>query len=321
MKKKIVISVVSTVALILIALVIFLLVTKHFSNGEEQHKVHVVYKNGSWNNESINDSYAAGEIVTIKLEAITEQYYKVYVNGKEQPVSSSNLDFVYYYFKMPSDDVTVEIEEHWVEIPSSLGTIFSEYLDSINFTERLSQGDLLDILEKYSYNGKTITDEMDIAFEDGMYGGGMSGGGKLFGFENDYTETQDYQYANYSNKFYTSVKLDGFSLPHGVKFEYTLDNVLQNLKPYLNLPDDLNQENIILYSDDKSVLELTNFLVTSENEPNYSYELKYTEIYKITLNDGREDNVTRCVSMRFTNGDNKLGLFTVYVNENYKTKK
>ncbi len=307
-------------AIILITVALLAIVSCNLgADSEPKHKLEIVCANGTPIHSDLEDSYAAGEIVTIKLESFTEQYYRVFVNGKEQAVSSSNGEFVYYYFKMPSEDVTVKIEEHWEKIHSSLSTYFSEYLDSINFIERLSQSDLLNILEKYSYNGKAITDDMNIAHDDGLLGGGMFGGTKLFGFENDYTVTEDSQYANYSNEFYTRVKLEGFSLPYGVKFEYTLENILQNFKPYIDIPDDLNKESIILYADDTTIIELSNYEAASKNGANvkYSYEIKYTETYKTTLVDGREDTVTRCISMLFASGSNKLDLLTVSVNEKY----
>lgn len=73
---------------------------------------------------TLKSAYEAGEQVTIKLDTITEHYYKVYVNGAEQAMdtAASDLTYSYYSFTMPEEDVLIEIEDVSVDIPG--GTTF-----------------------------------------------------------------------------------------------------------------------------------------------------------------------------------------------------
>lgn len=68
---------------------------------------------------TLNNTYEAGEQVTIKLSTITEHYYIVYVNGVEQDFDrdASDMAFTYYTFTMPSKDVLIEIKDVSVDIP------------------------------------------------------------------------------------------------------------------------------------------------------------------------------------------------------------
>ena len=68
----------------------------------------------------LKETYSAGEKVTIQLPTITDHYYVLYVNGvKQNPDESVSDDwtFTYYTFTMPSEDVLIEIEDRWVDIP------------------------------------------------------------------------------------------------------------------------------------------------------------------------------------------------------------
>lgn len=66
-------------------------------------------------------TYAAGEEVTVKLETITEHYYVLSVNGVEQEMDrdASDLTYTYFTFMMPSEDVLIQIEDKWVDIPQA----------------------------------------------------------------------------------------------------------------------------------------------------------------------------------------------------------
>ncbi len=68
----------------------------------------------------LKSSYAAGEEVTIQLDALTEHYYELYVNDVRQEMNMelSGWDtFTYFTFTMPEEDVLVTIEDCWVDIP------------------------------------------------------------------------------------------------------------------------------------------------------------------------------------------------------------
>ena len=68
----------------------------------------------------INAKYRSGERVKITLMAVTEQYYRVFLGGKE--LSPIKNDENYYYttfaFIMPEGDAEISIEVVPVEIPS-----------------------------------------------------------------------------------------------------------------------------------------------------------------------------------------------------------
>lgn len=68
---------------------------------------------------SLKDTYEAGEQVTIKLATITEHYYVVHANGVEQPMDmdASDLTYTYFTFTMPAEDVLIDIEGVSVDIP------------------------------------------------------------------------------------------------------------------------------------------------------------------------------------------------------------
>lgn len=68
----------------------------------------------------LKDSYSPGEKVTVQLETLTEHYYVFYVNGVKQVQDASMSDdwiYTYYTFVMPEEDVIIEIEDRWVDIP------------------------------------------------------------------------------------------------------------------------------------------------------------------------------------------------------------
>ena len=67
----------------------------------------------------LKNAYSAGEEVTIQLETITEHYYVLLVNGVQQEPDrdASDMMFTYFTFIMPDEDVLIEIEDRWVDIP------------------------------------------------------------------------------------------------------------------------------------------------------------------------------------------------------------
>lgn len=201
---------------------------------------------------------------------------------------------------------------------------FSEFLDAENFVPGLSQGEFTSQMEQYKYQGKKITDIAAGYFYDGAYGGGYKAGGEQFGFHNDYTASEDRQYATYSNSFYTKTKLGGLTLPHDISFKDTLDKVLKklevNIDPYGGFVSDADDEGVMtLQSNSMSSLKLTNcrLLPGASEKPTYAYKLTYTESYQVTRADGREATATRSITMSFAD-DNKLGMFAMSVQEYYK---
>lgn len=65
----------------------------------------------------LEDSYLAGEKITIQLETITEHYYVVTMNGITLPQAESSLEYTWFEFRMPEEDVVISITQKGVDIP------------------------------------------------------------------------------------------------------------------------------------------------------------------------------------------------------------
>ena len=65
----------------------------------------------------LEDSYLAGEKIIIQLQTVTEHYYIVTVNGTAIPQTDSDLEYTWFSFKMPEEDVVISITQKGVEIP------------------------------------------------------------------------------------------------------------------------------------------------------------------------------------------------------------
>lgn len=65
----------------------------------------------------LEGSYLAGEKITIQLETITEHYYVVTMNGITLPQTESSLEYTWFGFRMPDEDVVISITQKGVDIP------------------------------------------------------------------------------------------------------------------------------------------------------------------------------------------------------------
>ena len=65
----------------------------------------------------LEDSYLAGETITFQLETITEHYYVVTMNGMTLPQAESSLEYTWFGFRMPEEDVVISITQKGVDIP------------------------------------------------------------------------------------------------------------------------------------------------------------------------------------------------------------
>lgn len=198
------------------------------------------------------------------------------------------------------------------------------YFDELKFVPSLSQGEFISQVEKYSYNGMSVTDIVDGMHYDGPMGGGWQATGKLFGFFNHYLVDDESGIANRSNRLYTTVQLGGLDLPFGVVFDDTLATVLQKFGIDLDLEsnfawDEGHPGTLTLYDGEGSRLQLFNYELSSESSPRpqYQYELRYTEISQYTRGDGRIADVTRQFNLFFPDANDKLGRFEMLVNETY----
>ena len=209
---------------------------------------------------------------------------------------------------------------------------FSEYIDSENFVPGINQGDFLEQMGKYKYNGEAITDIIGGLHYDGLSGGGYMASGGLFGFKNDYTAEPGSKYAVYKNEFHTFVALDGLTLPNEISFEDTLVVVFEKLgiekHPYNDfVPDGQTQGEasaygeMTLYTDEASSLKIKR-LPKKDSEhsqvKHYEYVLSYTEIYQGEFMDGKKEIITRSISFSFENEESQLGIFSISVAEKYE---
>lgn len=206
---------------------------------------------------------------------------------------------------------------------------FSEYIDSENFVPGINQGDFLEQMGKYKYNGEAITDIIGGFHYDGLSGGGYMTSGGLFGFKNDYTAESGSKYAVYKNEFHTSVALDGLTLPNEISFEDTLVDIFEKLGIEYNdfVPDGQTQGEasaygeMTLYTDEASSLKIKRLpKKDSEHsqEKHYEYVLSYTEIYQGEFRDGKKEIITRSISFSFESEESQLGIFSISVAEKYE---
>lgn len=215
-------------------------------------------------------------------------------------------------------------------IPDADLDVFSQFLDSENFVPGISQGNFIKQMERYRYNGISITNIIGGFHYDGENGGGYSAGGELFWFRNDY-KAKDNE-ANYSNLLGTKVQLGGLELPYGIKFEDSLSDVFQKIGITVDPYDDFYADqdlhaNMTLYRDNKVTLVFQN-LKRAQPSGEYvmPYVLIYSETYTTNRADGRNVTVERTVMFSFVDeaGAEKdtdiLGLVELSVCEKYKTK-
>ncbi len=201
-------------------------------------------------------------------------------------------------------------------------TYFSKYLDAVNFVAGLSQADFMSQLEKYSYNGKVVTDIAKGFRYDGRYGGGLEIENELFGFYNDYKVTEDEKYANYTNSLRTKVQLKGLDLPYGIKLGSSIKDVFKNIgiesAPHSDFTPDKNSDtDMTLYNDGNSSLVFQN-LKRAKEPADYElpYVLSYTETYGVQQHGVKATTVERKIKLSFDeSASNALGQVEISVTE------
>ena len=218
----------------------------------------------------------------------------------------------------------------WVvfEVKDNAYEAFSEFLDNENFVTDLSQGDLIEQLGKYKYNGKKVTDVAIGANYDSEYGGGVTASADFFGYENYFYQTE--KETKYSNSFYTMVALNGLKLPYGIDFEDNLSEVFQKLDigkdPYKNFVADADSKtDMTLYTNGDVTLVFRDLKRTDAPvEYERPYELVYSETTSAVLSDGRTKTTQRTVKLAFHDKDDNvadtLGRFEMSVVEITKKK-
>ena len=187
----------------------------------------------------------------------------------------------------------------------------SKFLDQENFVPELGQDDFREQMKKYSYNGRDLNSFAGTFF-DGPSGGGYGTTSDAFGFQNNYTVTDNGKYAEYTNSLYTSVPLAGLKMPKGISFDDDLSAVCKRLGIHFDpssefVPDKDNEDVMTLRKDGIVTLEL--------HRLSDKYRLVYTETYESTRSDGRPVTVTRCVFMNFSGENIQLSRFGMFVKE------
>lgn len=207
--------------------------------------------------------------------------------------------------------VTAENAELINRIPDTDVWQFAHFLDREGFVGGMTQGQLLDLAEKYA-EGLDPSIVPVFWHYDGEYGGGCEASGELFGYKNDY-RNEDGK-VRYENSFYAKVEIPNLDLPCGIrygdKFAEVLDKLSIDRNIYFRYNSGTNIENLPLYNDGKATLTLVNWALTPMPvEMLYHYELIYTDT---------TDTLTRTVKLSFTSGDNRLARIDIKTVDEYE---
>jgi len=197
----------------------------------------------------------------------------------------------------------------WVEfgVKDNEYDVLSKFLDRENFVAGVSQGDLIDQLGKYKYEGEKITDVVEFLYYDSESGGGVSARGDLFGYRNDFSQTDEA--TTYTNLFWTQTDLEGLTLPYHIDFGDSLSDVFQKMEiginPYNGFRADTDSKTkMTLYSNGTATLVFKDLKRTDEPiEVERPYELIYCETTSRTRSDGKVKTVERTIIFSFVDKD------------------
>ena len=212
-------------------------------------------------------------------------------------------------------DVTEENTAEVNRIPEADISVFSDFLDREGFVKGMSQGQLLDLAEKYA-EGLDPSIVPVYCHYDGEYGGGCMASGELFGYTNDY-HSKDGK-VRYANSLYTAVEIKGLTLPGGITFDDSVGDALEKLgidrniyqKTVMEHSSTTYLEQLPLYNENGVSLVFTNWAMTQlPVETLYHYVITYSE---------KVGTVTRTVTLSFLDGHNKLGLVEISVVDEYE---
>lgn len=212
-------------------------------------------------------------------------------------------------------DVTEENTAEVNRIPEADISVFSDFLDREGFVKGMSQGQLLDLAEKYA-EGLDPSIVPVYCHYDGEYGGGCMASGELFGYTNDY-HSKDGK-VRYANSLYTAVEIKGLTLPGGITFDDSVGDALEKLgidrniyqKTVMEHSSTTYLEQLPLYNENGVSLVFTNWAMTQlPVETLYHYVITYSE---------KAGSVTRTVTLSFLDGHNKLGRVEISVVDEYE---
>ena len=212
-------------------------------------------------------------------------------------------------------DVTEENTAEVNRIPEVDISVFSDFLDREGFVKGMSQGQLLDLAERYA-EGLDPSIVPVYCHYDGEFGGGCMASGELFGYTNDY-HSKDGK-VRYANSLYTAVEIKGLTLPGGITFDDSVGDALEKLgidrniyqKTVMEHSSTTYLEQLPLYNENGVSLVFTNWAMTQlPVETLYHYVITYSE---------KVGTVTRTVTLSFLDGHNKLGLVEISVVDEYE---
>lgn len=212
-------------------------------------------------------------------------------------------------------DVTEENTAEVNRIPETDISVFSDFLDREGFVKGMSQGQLLDLAEKYA-EGLDPSIVPVYCHYDGEFGGGCMASGELFGYTNDY-HSKDGK-VRYANSLYTAVEIKGLTLPGGITFDDSVGDALEKLgidrniyqKTVMEHSSTTYLEQLPLYNENGVSLVFTNWAMTQlPVETLYHYVITYSE---------KAGTVTRTVTLSFLDGHNKLGRVDISVVDEYE---
>ncbi|MBQ1195104.1 MAG: hypothetical protein IIX44_02550 [Clostridia bacterium] len=206
--------------------------------------------------------------------------------------------------------VTMEIAEQVNRIPDSDLSEFAKFLDREGFVKGMSQGQLLDLAQKYS-EGLDPSIVPVFCHYDGEFGGGCMANGELFGYENDYYAKDGK--VRYSNSFYAAVEIESLVLPYGIKYGDVIGDVLEKLAIdrdiYKNTAA-FEGTKLELYNDGTTSLTLVNkFLTDAPVDYVYDIELIYTD---------KTDTFTRTVTLSFSDSKKDLARIEIITVDEYE---
>ena len=212
---------------------------------------------------------------------------------------------------MVTEENTAEVNR----IPGADLSGFSDFLDREGFVKGMSQGQLLDLAEKYAEDLDPSIVPVYCHY-DGEFGGGCMASGELFGYTNDY-HSKDGK-VRYANSLYTAVEIKGLALPGGITFDDSVGDALEKLgidrniyqKTVMEHSSTTYLEQLPLYNENGVSLVFTNWAMTQlPVETLYHYVITYSE---------KVGTVTRTVTLSFLDGHNKLGLVEISVVDEYE---
>lgn len=200
------------------------------------------------------------------------------------------------------------------EIHSKILLTFKNFLDKEGFVSGLTQQKLiLEIVPKYKYKGKTIDKLTSSHNWDDKSGGGWTAGDERFGFSNSYVD------GTYSNRFYTTLPLDGLVIPFGIKFgdsiAKTLSKIGIDFDPADFVPDSDNPWEMTLISENETAVIYSDMRegVYYKADSDYPYCIYFVESTSEKAENGNVKTVDRCIYFSFD--DKGLMKFEIWVTE------